>query len=272
MRLWPGFLLAPLVVGCASHRAGVENLNSVLWVQTSGEYEAIARQSYVLAGQMLERALADPGWTAALEQGASYRDLPPAVILDVDETVLNNSAYQAGLVLDGKVYDSDSWNEWCQQVRATAIPGAVGFTRRARDKGVAVFYVTNRRKVVEEATRENLTKLGFPLESPGDSDRVWTRGEHGNEDGDKSERRRNIASQYRVLLLIGDNLDDFLSLGRAPAEERRRAIDDYASYWGTRWIVLPNPQYGSWEGAVLGFNYGLSEKDKLDVKKKALSP
>lgn len=272
MRLSWVFAVPLLVSACSAHRVGQENLHSVLWIQTSAEYEALARQTYVLATQMLERALAEPDWTAALEQTSGYRDLPPAVILDVDETVLDNSAYQAGLVLEGQTYDGESWNAWCHKSRATEVPGALGFVEFARAKGVAVFYVTNRRNLVEDATRENLAKLGFPLEGTGDSDRVLTRGEDGDDGADKTARRTRIASEHRVLLLVGDNMDDFLSLGRASVAERLRALEKYASYWGTRWIVLPNPQYGSWEGAVLGFDYSLSEKDRLEIKKRALSP
>jgi acid phosphatase len=75
-----------------SIEAGIDNLNAVLWVQTSVEYRANSLQAYALAGRLLDDALADPRWTAALEQtGGDYRDLPPAVIVDVDETVLDNS-------------------------------------------------------------------------------------------------------------------------------------------------------------------------------------
>src|SRR5690606_15658902 len=135
-----------------------ENLHSTLWTQTSVEYRASTLQAYRLAMLMLDRALADSSWTAALEQEASgsYASLPPAVVLDVDGTVLDNSAYQARLVLEDAAYASDSWNAWVQEARAVPVPGAVAFTRYAHDKGVTVIYLTNRRGDTEEATRRNL--------------------------------------------------------------------------------------------------------------------
>jgi acid phosphatase len=37
--------------------------------------------------------------------------LPPALIVDIDETMLDNSPYQARLVRDGKSFDDASWND-----------------------------------------------------------------------------------------------------------------------------------------------------------------
>ena len=86
-------------------------LNSTLWTQTAAEYEGTARQAYVLAEVMMKRALVDSTWTASIEQAedgsGSYREKPPAVVLDVDETVLDNSPYQARLILDDEAYGSE---------------------------------------------------------------------------------------------------------------------------------------------------------------------
>jgi acid phosphatase len=133
---------------------------------------------------------------------------------------------------------------------------------------VAVFYVTNRRHEVEEVTRQNLEKLGFPLDPTRDS--IFTRGEREWQESDKGSRRREVASKYRVLLLIGDNLGDFVSGSQAPLETRDSLHQEYEAYWGTRWIVLPNPQYGSWEGAILGFDYRLSDQERLRRKYETL--
>ncbi len=245
-----------------------ELLNSVLWTQTSVEYRATALQSYRRGEEMLDRALGDPSWTAALEQTGDFADLPPAVILDVDETVLDNSPYEARLIEQGLEYSTDTWNAWCREAAAAPVPGALEFTRYAADKGVTVFYVTNRRQVVEEATKRNLQEMGFPLDS--ETDTLQTRGEKPEWGSDKGPRRQEIGSRYRILLLIGDNLGDFVSGAEAPIGQREALAEKYSDYWGTRWIVLPNPQYGSWEGALFDYELGLSREEKLRRKVKAL--
>jgi acid phosphatase len=239
-----------------------------LWTQTSVEYRATALQSYRIAEEMLDRALDDTTWTAALEQTGDFNDLPPAVILDVDETVLDNSFYEARLIELGLEYASDTWKEWCNEAAATPVPGALEFTRYAADRGVTVFYVTNRRHVLEEATKRNLQELGFYLDS--EMDTLQTRGEKPDWGSDKRSRRREIAARYRILLLIGDNLGDFVSGAETSIEERNALGENYSEYWGTRWIVLPNPQYGSWEGALFDYEFGLSREEKLRRKLGAL--
>lgn len=250
-----------------------ENLHSTLWTQTSVEYRASTLQAYRLAMLMLDRALADSSWTAALEQEASgsYASLPPAVVLDVDETVLDNSAYQARLVLEDAAYASDSWNAWVQEARAVPVPGAVAFTRYAHDKGVTVIYLTNRRGDTEEATRRNLAAYGFPIATSDDV--VLTRGERPEwAEGEKAPRRRAVAEKYRILLLVGDNLGDFMPDAERSVEERDEATAPYDAYWGTRWIMLPNPQYGSWESALFDNNYSLPAAERMRRKYERLDP
>ncbi len=269
-RYWILLILA----GCTSEvppssRRTHELLNSVLWTQTAVEFRGLAVQSYGRAKSMLDGALADPAWTAALEQSGDFSELPPAVILDVDETVLDNSYYEARRIVNGGEFIDETWNEWCREENATPVPGALDFTRYAAGKGVAVFYVTNRRHVVEEETRRNLEALGFPLDP--DSDTIYTRAERPEWEGsDKAPRRREVASRYRILLLIGDNMGDFLSGVRVSVEERASLAEKHATYWGTRWIVLPNPQYGSWEGALFGNDYAQPAEDRQRLKYEAL--
>ncbi len=238
----------PAPPGTESGRA----LSAVLWVQTSAEYEALARLVYRGARASLAPGLADPTWTAATEQSA-VPGLPPAVILDVDETVLDNTPYQARLLEDGSVFGRESWSRWVREAEARAIPGAVEYTRAAADAGVTVFYVTNRDADLETATRENLQALGFPLAA--DIDPILTRGERETWGSDKSTRRAWIAERYRVLALVGDDLADFVR-AEAGIAERRRQTARYADRWGTRWFVLPNPMYGSWERALLAAHPG----------------
>ncbi len=250
------------------------NLHSTLWTQTSVEYGAVARQAYALAEVMLERALQDSVWTASIEQAemgsAAYRDLPPAVVLDVDETVLDNAAYQARLIRENATYNSAGWQDWVRERKATPVPGAVEFTRAAARMGVAVIYLTNRDHAVEEATRDNLRRFDFPLNP--DEDLLLTENERPAWDGSKTPRRRYLADRYRILLLIGDNFGDFAPGAEASLGERQRLSQTYQRYWGTRWIALPNAQYGSWEAALYEFDYGLPFLDKLERKYRHLDP
>ncbi len=242
--------------------SGHDNLNAVLWVQTAAEYVGLTRQAYTTGQLALDDALEDPTWTASTEQMrmGDYEDLSPAIILDVDETVLDNSTFQARLIQTNQSYTSASWAAWTAEEAAPAIPGALGFCKEAAARGITVFYVTNRKAAEEAATRNNLKKLGFPLSNA--TDVILTRGERPEwSSSDKTPRREFIAKRYRILQAVGDNLGDFLEAEGTPAE-RVAAADRYADYWGVRWIVLPNPTYGNWEGALFGGDRSLSAEEQ----------
>jgi 5'-nucleotidase (lipoprotein e(P4) family) len=239
-----------------------ENLNATVWMQTAVEYQASALQAYHTARVALDRALADVHETAATEQTGDASSLPPAVVLDLDETVIDNSAFEARLIAESTParpvgYDETAWRQWVQERKAGAIPGAVEFLGYARAHGVTPFYVTNRsvkdadgRDTGEAATRDNLTKLGIPLDPSIDT--VLMRGENGWNSSDKGSRRAFVARRFRILLLVGDNIEDFISVPDAGKSVAGRAAmaARYTSWWGTKWIVLPNPTYGSWEQAL----------------------
>lgn len=223
--------------------------DSIVWFRTSVEYRAVTAQAYRLAALMLDRALADRTWSAALEQTGDFASKPPAVILDVDETVLDNSESQERDVRDGAAYSEARWAVWCNERRAVPIPGALEFTRAAAAKGVTVFYVTNRDRALEQATRDNLAKYGFPLDPGRDTmlmraDRPeWT-------SSDKSSRRGVVAQDFRILLLVGDDFGDFVQGARGTVGARKALDEANAAMWGVKWIALPNPMYGSWKTAA----------------------
>lgn len=249
------------------------NLHSTLWAQTSVEYAGTARQAYALAKVRMRQALTDSTWTAAIEQSenghGSYQDKPPAVILDVDETVLDNSAYQVRLILDNETYGSESWKAWTREKRAGAVPGALDFTQTAVQNDVQVIYLTNRDADIEQSTRDNLRTLGFPLDDEPDA--VLTQQENDGW-GAKRPRRAWVAERYRILLLIGDNFGDFVPRADTTITARRERSRAFQKYWGTRWIVLPNAQYGSWEGSLFDYNYGLSPLQEFEEKHDRLKP
>ncbi len=164
--------------------------------------------------------------------------------------MLDNSIHQARLVADGRAYNEAQWNAWCEERAATAVPGALEFTRAAAARGVTVFYVTNREARVETATRENLARLGFPLDAARDT--LFTKGERPEWAGsEKASRRAFIARDFRILLLIGDDYGDFSEGARRQLAERRASAEPYRSWWGERWFMLPNPNYGTWERALV---------------------
>jgi len=127
-----------------------------------------------------------------------------------------------------------------------------------------VFYVTNRVQQGERATRENLAALGFPLDPQVDT--VLTRGERPDwQPSTKGPRRAHVARNYRILLLVGDDLGDFVGETSGTAEERHARTAPQSERWGRQWIMLPNPTYGSWERAVIG-----ASKNPTDAKRRAL--
>jgi acid phosphatase len=198
---------------------------------------------------MLDRALRDRAWTAATEQvNQKFRNLPPAVIMDVDETVLDNSPMQARLVIDHKQDDNAMWDRWITDAVARPLPGALEFARYAERRGVTIFYVTNRSASAKAATRKNLQSAGFPLSDRIDT--LYCRGEKPEWTGDKSTRRAAVAAHYRILLLFGDDLNDFIPVVGDSVGSRRSRAESYREYWGSKWIVLPNPMYGTWENAL----------------------
>lgn len=227
------------------NRDAHETLNGYLWVQTSAEYRSLMTVLYRGAQASLERALADPAWTAVPEQTAGYQQLPPAVIMDVDETVLDNSDAQGQFILDGTPYVSETWRAWVDKASAPPLPGAKAFIDLATARGVTIFYVTNRSAAEQARTIDNLNAVGITASD----DNVLVVGEQGWT-SDKTARRMYVAGRYRVLLLVGDDMNDFVSTASLTPEARRDLAERHADRWGTRWILLPNPQYGTWERAL----------------------
>jgi acid phosphatase len=246
-----------------------DNLNAVLWDQTAVEAQATMVQAYALAHMRLDQALADKTWTAApAEQTGDFQNKPAAVILDVDDTVLNTSQYQAWTIKAATRFAPDTWTRYVNSKIDTAIPGAVEFAQYAASKGAKVFYVSNRTKEEEPATAERLKDLGFPT---GDNvDTLLTAKEQPDWSSAKSTRRAYIAKDYRVLLLIGDNLGDFTDAYKGTIEERQKVRDDNRAHWGHDWIVIPNPTYGSWESTAYKGDFKLPPAEQRRMKIEAL--
>jgi acid phosphatase len=237
-----------------------DNLNAVLWVQTAVEYKASTVQTYRLAHTALLQGLRDPHWTAAPEQSGDFENLPPAVILDLDETVLNNSVIEARAVASGEPFSRAVWMKWMDERSAGLVPGAMDFLQFAHANGVTPIYITNRvcdSSKDDDPTVQVLRKLMVPLDSA--VDRLFCAKD--GKDTDKTPRRRLVAAKFRILLLFGDQLGDFLTIpaDEANLEGREKLFAAHQSLWGERWFQLPNPMYGSWEAAL---GYTVPEKLK----------
>ena len=232
--------------------AAHDNLNAVLWMQTAAEYEAAVRGTYAAAQTQLDAALGDASWNALPEgeAGKGFESLPPAIIVDADETMIDNSPFQARGVRDYGSFAYDNWLAWVNERRARPLPGAVEFANYAASKNVPIFFVTNRDAPAEtESTIANLRAIGFPIAD--DASNVLMRGDARAPGREKSERRRWVAKRHRVVLLLGDNLGDFMDGVAVGVPERQALVAKYADRWGRQWFMQPNPTYGSWEAALL---------------------
>jgi 5'-nucleotidase (lipoprotein e(P4) family) len=250
-----------LLTGCApvaQPPVAHEMLNATLWQQTSAEHEGIALQVYQLARGNLDLALADPQWNAMPETAVNSAELPPAIILDLDETVLDNSAYEVRIIKQLGQFSPESFADWCREVSAAAVPGVLDFLAYASGRGVAVFYYSARKESLRDCTTRNLRALQLPLV---DAAHLLL-----NDGRSKSDYRAMIARDHRILLLLGDNLEDFLEGSRSAPDVRRVLVQNHAQRWGREWILFPNPIYGHWESSGYDFDYRLPREDQLHRK------
>src|SRR5258705_2033850 len=272
-------LILLVALGCASQRPPVaaqapeppasDLLIAVLWMQRSVEYKASALTAFALARIRLDQALADKDWTAApKEQTGAYQALPPAIVLDVDESIIDNSGYQAWMTLKGATFDSKTWNAYVNTVTSQVIPGAVEFARYADSKGVKVFYVSNRTADEEPATRKNLEKFGFPM--GGNVDTMLMTRKQPDWGSAKGTRRAFIAKSYRILINVGDNFGDFVDDYRGGEAERLKVMEDNKARWGREGIMIANPSYGSFESAPYRHDFKLSDAEKRTLKRGVL--
>ncbi|MEM1305501.1 MAG: HAD family acid phosphatase, partial [Planctomycetota bacterium] len=244
-----------------------EQLDAILWTR-SAEYRAAVRQAFNTAAAQLATALEDRSWTALPEQrkAGNYGALPTAVMVNLDETVLSNFPYQQRIVFEHGQYRYATFAEWSQESRCMAMPGAVRFLAELVDRGVSIVYFTIRPESLRPGTVENLKRLGYPLRPETDrvlmQDRSYATQEYRNE----------LSRTHRVLLVIGDNLDDFSSGGSwgRSRHERRAVVTGHADYFGSKWIVVPNPMYGFWKDALVDYRISAARESKIEQKAVAL--
>lgn len=245
-------ILLSIIISCTEpveKNSNEYKIQAQVWTQNAAEYRALCYQAYNVAKMNLDQFL---------DFEKKY-EKPIAIIADVDETVLDNSPYDGKLILDNNSYNRKSWVEWGNLEKAEAIPGSLEFMKYASEKGIEIFYISNRYSEQLEATVNNLKKLGFPN---AEKSNIFLR----EDDKSKSDRRKSVTENYNVIMLIGDNLADFNDEFEVKlAEDRTNYTDQMSDSFGTKLIVLPNPNYGDWEsnGLFGGKSYSNQEKDSI---------
>jgi acid phosphatase len=250
-----------------------DNLNAVAWSQTAIEHDLIYLQTYRDAESRLLPALAEKQWDALPKDDrlAPTKGLKPAVVLDIDETVLDNSPYQARLIKSGGEFNEADWAAWCKEERARALPGVVEFTRFAASHGIAVIYISNRAKDLDQATLSNLRKAGLPVSGPEAFLGLGTFVEDCEQVGtEKGCRRQLVSRKFRVLMQFGDQIGDFVTVLANNSEGRKKAMAPYMDWIGTRWFVLPNPTYGAWEPASFNNDWSAPREERRHQKVQSL--
>ena len=223
----------------------------LLWMRTSAEYRALAYQGYNVALNLVKMAVTDP----------SHQRKPLAIVLDADETVVDNTKLMGESVANGNGrFDAPWWRQAVHQGKSQAMPGAVEFLNEVHKQGVEIFYVSNRYAPVNyDATVQNFKKLGFPSV---DKEHVLL----FEKDSDKQPRFDAITKKYNVILYMGDNAGDFpIGTKGKTLAERNAIIDEHKEDFGTTFVVFPNPAYGSWVSALAKGYQNLSPEEQKQV-------
>ena len=252
-----------------------DNLNAVLWVQASAEYRASTETIYRAAADKLDVALKEKNWDALVpgerDNAGQTAGLKPAVVMDVDETVLDNSPYQARLIRDNAEYSDPSWDLWVAEKKARAVPGVVEFAKAAAARGVTILYLSNRAVHLKDATIANLEAVGMPVASDDVFLGLGTVVPGCEQNGSEKNCRRRLAGrEYRVLMQFGDQLGDFVEIVANTPQGRAGLLDEYGDWFGERWWMLPNPTYGSWEPALFNNDWSQPAAARRRVKEAAL--
>lgn len=214
-------------------------IGATLFMQKAAEYRALCYQAFGWARRTL-----DDDEKTAKKLPKAERKMPRAVIVDIDETVLDNSPAQVYGIKNQTPFNLKEWYAWGEMRKAKAIPGAVEFALYAKSKNVRIFYVSNRDEAQKAATIDNLKAVGFPDIS---EENVMLR----QKESTKEPRRKAISEKYRIVILIGDNLNDLsTAYEQKSVADRFAAVEADKPLYGNRFIVLPNAMYGEWETAV----------------------
>ncbi|MGP1487865.1 MAG: 5'-nucleotidase, lipoprotein e(P4) family [Peptoanaerobacter stomatis] len=224
-----------------------ENLMGTLWYQSSVEAKALYYQGYNVAKTVLDAKIKEKS------------DKTYAIALDIDETVLDNSPQQAYFAYAMKMYP-EGWKEWVDEAKADPVAGAKEFLNYAKSKGVEVFYISDRKTDQLKATIKNLEDKGLPC---ADEKHVLLK---SKDDKSKEARRQKVAKEYNLIMLFGDNIVDFEEFEGLTLEQRDEKLKGIADKFGEKYIIFPNPMYGSWESAIYNHDFKKSPQEKEDLR------
>ena len=209
-----------------------ENTMGALWYQNAAEVDALYQQGYNVATNKLKELLKQP------------TDKPYSIVLDIDETVLSNIPFQVKMVKDGTAFNPKLWDEWVQKAEAKPVAGAKEFLQFADKNKVQIYYISDRTDAQVDATIKNLEAQGLPVQG---RDHLMFKKE-----GDKSKegRRQEVIKHTNLVMLFGDNLVDFAEFSTKSEADRDKMFEQLKAEFGDKFIIFPNPMYGSWESAV----------------------
>ena len=209
-----------------------ENTMGTLWYQNAAEVDALYQQGYNVATNKLKELLKQP------------TNKPYSIVLDIDETVLSNIPFQVKMIKDGTAFNPKLWDEWVQKAEATPVAGAKEFLQFADKNKVQIYYISDRTDAQVDATIKNLEAQGLPVQG---RDHLMFK-----QEGDKSKegRRQEVLKHTNLVMLFGDNLVDFAEFSTKSEADRDKMFEQLKAEFGDKFIIFPNPMYGSWESAV----------------------
>lgn len=222
-------------------------LYAAVFQQNAAEYQALAAQAFNIATLRIDEIL------------QQKHNKPLAIVTDVDETFLDNSPYAVEMARQGKTFNESTWNEWTSKGEAQPLLGSIEFFNYAAEKGIEVYYITNRNNNNKKGTITNLKRYNFPF---ADEQHVIVR----TTESSKETRRQKLSETHEIVLLLGDNLSDFSSaFDKKTQNERLKNVIENQKLFGKKFIILPNTGYGDWESALFQYNNKLSTEEKNKI-------
>ena len=203
--------------------------NDVRWVRESNEYKSLCYQIYSNATTNLNRQVGANPYSLNNKDLSTY-----AIVMDLDETVLDNSQYQVELLDKKESFNMTSWAKWVNREEAKIVPGAKEYIDVVRSYGIQLIFISNRMDERLNATINNMKILDIY----SDSDIFLLR---KNKKDKKTVRRNEIYnstgrmanySTHTVIQYLGDAMGDFPSY-----DSKQFSVDQY---------IFPNPMYGKW--------------------------
>lgn len=250
------FLIAITLIStsCSHYEAPAADSDQMvmatLWFQHSAEARAMYYQAYNIAQLRVEQAL-----------DTLSTDLKLAVVADIDETILDNSPSEGKNILEGERYTSDRWTDWTSKSSAQELPGSLEFAQYLKEKGVDLYYISNRSVDEFDVTLANLKALNYPF---ADKEHILLK----SDESTKTPRREIVMKTHHIILLLGDNLNDFSDLfENRDANKGFNTVDQLSAEFGKRFIILPNPLYGSWTKPIYGSTSDLTPEETANKRR-----